>query len=170
MNSISSCSLSVVDAGVGVITVLEFLCRWCLVLRRKSNDNIVDIFCSTLGECGALTKGNTTSPKTTHRRNITVKPRISTSKMVKRSSASEAMCEREFHGTLFCYEVILDSRASAIVNYCVKSRVSSLFTIPVSFDSSIAKQILSLRADYFLSREKSDFSRVKGNSRRMHVG
>ena len=94
MNSISSWSLSVLGAGVGGIVELEFLCRWCLVLRRKSNDNMVDIFCSSLGECSAPTRGNTTSPRTTHRTNITVKPRNSTSKSVKRPSDSEARCKK----------------------------------------------------------------------------
>lgn len=97
VNSISSCSLSVIGAGVGVLTV-EFLSRWCLVLRRKSNDNIVDSFCSNFGECVAPIKGNRTSPKTTHRRNITVKPRISTSKRVRRPSNLGAMCEKKIHG------------------------------------------------------------------------
>lgn len=151
VNSISSCSLPNFGAGVGFTTVLEFLSRWCLVLRRKSNDNIVDISCSNLGECSASTKGNTTSPKTTHRTNITVKPRNSTSKRFKRPSDSEAMREREFRETLFSYEVILDSRASVREDICVKSCVSSLFTIPVSFDSSTIKQILSLLADTYYS-------------------
>lgn len=98
VNSISSSSLSVIVVGVGVIAV-EFRSRWCLVLRRKSNDNIVDILCSNFaGERGALTmKGNRISPNTTHRRNITVKPRTSTSKRVKRPSNTEAMCKRKIH-------------------------------------------------------------------------
>lgn len=78
----------------------------------------------------------------------------------------------ELHETLFCYEVIFYSRASTRVDSCVKSRVSSLFSIPVSFDSFTLKQFLSLRADVFysfLSQGKRDFFRVKRNSTHMRV-
>lgn len=172
MNSISSWSPSVFGAGVGVIVVLELLCRWCLVFRRKSNDNIVDIFCSSLGECSAPTRGNTTSPKTTHRTNITVKPRNSTSKNVKSPSDSEANCERGVpRDAVLLWSYFGHSRQH-------KSRLLCEITRVVIVHNTCKFWHLHNQTNFypphtrllqFLPRGKSGFFSVKGNSARMRA-